>query len=181
LHDTLQALAPFFSEFGGHDQAVGGALPADRFEAFRDAARAHFAARLRPEHLERVEEVDLDLALEDVSEELFAEISALAPHGMGNPRPVFHCAETEFEGEPSPLGEHGFRGRLRRRGPSLPCLCWSPESVGPLARPGRRLAILYRLQRRRAGGVEAEIVAARPAGQPVSAVELPALAGSTRA
>jgi hypothetical protein len=36
--------------------------------------------------------------------------------------------------------------------------------VGPLARPGNRLAILYRLQRRRAGGVEAEIVAARPAG-----------------
>ncbi|HTO77777.1 MAG TPA: single-stranded-DNA-specific exonuclease RecJ [Thermoanaerobaculia bacterium] len=181
LHDTLQALAPFFDEFGGHDQAVGGALPADRFEAFRDAARAHFAARLRPENLERVEESDLDLPLEDVSEELLAEISALAPHGMGNPRPVFHCAETEFETEPSPLGEHGLRGLLRRRGPSLPCLSWSPDSVGSLARPGRRLAILYRLQRRRAGGVEAEIVAARPAGQSLAAEESPALAGSARA
>jgi single-stranded-DNA-specific exonuclease len=183
LHDTLQALAPFFSEFGGHDQAVGGALPADRFEAFRDAARAHFAARLRPENLERVEEADLDLPLEEVSEELLAELLALAPHGMGNPRPVFHCAETEFEGEPSPLGEHGFRGRLQRRGLSLPCLSWSPASVGPFARPGRRLAILYRLQRRRAGGVEAEIVAARPAGQPLAlaADESPALVGSARA
>ncbi|HEY7113170.1 MAG TPA: single-stranded-DNA-specific exonuclease RecJ [Thermoanaerobaculia bacterium] len=164
LHDTLQDLAAFFTEFGGHDQAVGGTLPAGRFDAFRDAARAHFAVRMRPEVLERIEEADLDLPLEGATEQLFTELAALAPHGMGNPRPVFHSGETEFEFEPSPLGEHGLRGRLRRSGPSLPCLSWTPESVGPLARPGNRLAILYRLQRRRAGGVEAEIVAARPAG-----------------
>jgi single-stranded-DNA-specific exonuclease len=181
LHDTLQALAPFFAEFGGHDQAVGGALPADRFEAFRDAAHAHFAARLTAENLERVEEAELELPLEDASDDLLAEISALAPHGMGNPRPVFHCAETEFETEPSPLGEHGLRGRLRRRGPSLPCLSWSPESLAPLARPGRPLAVLYRLQKRRAGGVEAEIVAARPAGRSTASEETPVLAASAPA
>ena len=184
LHDTLQDLAEFFTEFGGHDQAVGGSLPAARLDAFREAARAHFAARMRPEVLERVEEADLDLPLEGATDELLAEIAALAPHGMGNPRPVFHCGETEFEFEPSPLGEHGLRGRLRRTGASLPCLTWSPESVGPLARPGKRIAILYRLQRRRAGGVEAEIVAARPAGAPQlvsTRQEVPALAETTRA
>ena len=164
LHDTLKDLASFFLEFGGHDQAVGGALPASRWAEFREAARSHFTGRIEPERLERVEEAELDLPLEQVTEGLAESLSRLEPHGAGNPQPVFHCGAASFEGDPSPLGERGLRGRLRRSGAPLPCVSWSRETLEPLSRGGREIEIHYRVGRRRGGGIEAEIVAARKAG-----------------
>ncbi|MGE5276982.1 MAG: single-stranded-DNA-specific exonuclease RecJ [Acidobacteriota bacterium] len=163
LHDTLKDLGSFFLEFGGHDQAVGGALPASRWAEFREAARSHFTARIDPERLERIEEAELDLPLEHVTEELAESLSRLEPHGSGNPQPVFRCAAASFEGEPAPLGERGLRARLRRSGSPLSCLSWSRETLEPLCRGGREIEIHYRVGRRRGGCVEAEIVAARRA------------------
>ncbi|MGH9366152.1 MAG: single-stranded-DNA-specific exonuclease RecJ [Thermoanaerobaculia bacterium] len=172
LHDTLKELAPFFLELGGHEQAVGGALPASRFEAFRQAALSHFTARIPAEKLEPVEEAELELPLEEATEELVESLRALEPHGMGNPRPVFQCGAAVFSGPLSALGQRGFSGSLARRGGDLACVCWSRDSLEPLCRGGRELAIHYRLRRRRAGGFEAEIVAARLAS---AGIEAPAL------
>ncbi len=162
LYDLLKELAPFFLEFGGHAQAVGGALPASRFDAFREAARRHFTSRIPPESLIRLEEAELDLPLEHVTEDLAAGLGRFEPHGMGNPRPVFHCEGTSLEGEPVPLGEKGLRGRLGRSGGTpMPFVCWSRDLLEPFVSGRREFRMHYRLQRRRAGGVEAEIVAAR--------------------
>jgi single-stranded-DNA-specific exonuclease len=162
LHDTIKDLASFFFEFGGHELAVGGTLPAARFEEFREAARAHFTARIPAERLERFEEAEADLPLEEVTEELVERLLDFEPHGTGNPRPIFHCGTASFDGEPVPLGERGWRARLRREGEPLPCLSWSRESLGSLDRGVGGIAIHYRVQRRGAGRVELEIVAARP-------------------
>jgi single-stranded-DNA-specific exonuclease len=164
LHDTLKELGSFFLEFGGHDQAVGGTVPLFRWAEFREAARSHFTARIDPGLLERVEEAELDLPLEQVTDELAESLARLEPHGAANPQPVFRCAAASFEGEPAPLGERGLRGRLRRSGAPLTCLSWSRGTLEPLCRGGREIEIHYRVGRRRGGGVEAEIVAARRAG-----------------
>jgi single-stranded-DNA-specific exonuclease len=163
LHDTLKELRPFFLEFGGHEQAVGGALPAARFEEFRAEARSHFNRRIPAESLERIEEAELELPLEEVTPELAGRLLALEPHGKGNPRPVFFCDGVSLDGAPAPIGECGLRGRLRRDGEALPYISWCRAQLEPLVRPGGELAILYRVQRRRSGGLEAEVVAARGA------------------
>jgi single-stranded-DNA-specific exonuclease len=165
LYDTLRGLAPFFLEFGGHDQAAGGALPEGRFEEFREAARGHFARSLSPEQLVRVEEAEWPLPLEEATAELARELLALEPHGAGNPRPVFFAADVRVNGETIPLGENGLRGRLGRPGEPLPFVCWSREMLEGAAADRRAIDIQYRLSRRRAGGVEAEIVAVRPSGE----------------
>ena len=170
LHDLLADLAPFFTEFGGHDAAVGGALPAARFDAFREAAQARFAEAVPASALEPVCEAEAALDLDEVTEDLAAGLLALEPHGAGNPRPVF-VGEATFDGEATPLGERGRRGRFRRRGAPLPWVCWSPETVDGLTGISRPVAVQFRIGRRRAGGVELEIVAARPAGVPVGAAE----------
>ena len=167
LHALLTALSPFFSEFGGHDAAVGGSLPADRFDAFREAAAAHFASAVDPSALEPVFEADAELSLDEVDEDLARRLAALEPHGAGNPRPVFHCPEARLEGEPIPVGENGRRGRLRRDGTPLPWICWSPSVSAAAASSPRGAALQFRVARRRAGGVEIEILAARPSGAAV--------------
>ena len=159
LHATLKAIETFFREFGGHDQAVGGSLDAARWEDFRQAARAHFAASVPLERLEPVEEAEAALPLEEVNDELVAHLERLEPHGMGNPRPVLQ-ASVVAAGPFRPLGESGGRGHLRRAAGFLDCVCWRRDLLDEFA-PGRPLEAHYRLARDRGGRIEAELVAAR--------------------
>jgi single-stranded-DNA-specific exonuclease len=166
LHDMTRDLASFFLEFGGHDQAVGGRLLPGRFDEFREAARSHFTARIPAERLDRVEEAEADLPIGAVTTELAERLRAFEPHGMGNPRPILHCSEIWFEGDATPLGSGGLRGRLRRDGQPLPYVSWSRAALEPLLRQRGPAAVHYRVKRRRAGGVEVEIVAARGGRRP---------------
>jgi len=165
LHESLQDLSNFFVELGGHAQAAGGTVPVARFEAFREAARTHFTERVASELLQRIEEAEAELPLEAVTEALYQDLRRLEPHGMGNPRPVFLCPGTAFEGGVSALGETGLRGRLRRGGAPIPCVSWSRVAVEPLARGGCELAIQYRIGKSRGGRLEVEILGARPAAR----------------
>ncbi|MFN2387314.1 MAG: single-stranded-DNA-specific exonuclease RecJ [Thermoanaerobaculia bacterium] len=157
IHTILGEVSAFFLDFGGHDQAVGGSLRAVDFPAFRDAARSVFAQRVAPEALAPMEEYEADLPLETVGEELMAELDLLEPHGVGNPRPVFHCGETGVVGPLTPLGESGTRGALPGRAGPIPFRAWGGLRVPPSG----PMAVLYRLTRGRSGLPEAEILRVR--------------------
>lgn len=160
LHAVLKEISMFFTEFGGHDQAVGGSLPARRWPEFREAAQALFAARVPSERLERCEEAEAELPLEEITDDLLSELEKLEPHGMGNARPVFYCGNARTLAPFSPLGENGLRGRLDAGGSALRCLSWGEKeflrTVG-----GAAFQIQYRLSRNRYGDPEAEILRAR--------------------
>ncbi len=164
LHAILKELAAYFIEFGGHDQAVGATLPADRFQAFRAEARALFAARIEPSALVRGEDAETELPLEKLSAELVEELTALEPHGAGNPRPVFLARGLEASAPFLPVGASGLRGRLRKPGGSVACIAWQPDGMlEELASSGRRMDMHYRVAPDRGYGLQVEIVAARPA------------------
>jgi single-stranded-DNA-specific exonuclease len=161
LYETLREISYLFEEFGGHAQAVGGSLAAAKVPEFCETVRALFATRVAPERLVRVEEAEAELPLEEVAPELLAALERFEPHGMGNPRPVFHAEGTRLAGQLSALSASGVRGRLRRAGADLPFVCWRREILEPIAH-GEPFEIQYRLRRNRSGAPEAEIVAARP-------------------
>jgi single-stranded-DNA-specific exonuclease len=163
LHDTLKTLSSFFEEFGGHDQAVGATLRADRFAAFRDAARAVFADTTPPGRLERVEEADADLGIEEATAENLASwLARFEPHGMANPRPVFAARGVRLAPRLRPLGDSGgVAGRLEGPSASLEFLCWKPGPLSSLVAEALPVDVHYRLHRDRDGRLEAELVAAR--------------------
>jgi hypothetical protein len=82
---------------------------------------------------------------------------------MGNPRPVFRAAPVEADGPFLPLGEKGLRGRLRHGSVSRRAITWERAGVGGPLSAGGPLEIHYRLGRDRNGGLQLEILAARPA------------------
>ncbi len=166
LYGLLEDLGARFTEFGGHAQAVGGSMPASRFAAFRAEARAHFAARIPPEALVRVEEAEAELPLDAVSDELLADLRRLEPHGAGNPRPVFYVGGAEAAGPFSPAGTSGLSGRLRTGPGQIRCIAWGPgETLAVLAATRAPMDLLVRLEPGRNGwGKQVEILAARPAG-----------------
>lgn len=159
IHAILQEMSEVFLEFGGHDQAVGASLPATKLAAFREDALRLFAARVPPESLVPVEEAEAELPVEQVTEELFCELEALEPHGMGNPRPVFYCRGAMPVRPFTQLGDNGLRGQLDT--PRGPIACHSWNDSGPLRAGHAPLEILYRLCRGRSGAPQVEILRAR--------------------
>jgi len=165
LHGTLQEVASFFDEFGGHDQAVGGSLAASRLPQFQEAVRELFAARVASDRLVRVREADAELSPGEVAPELCEWLTRFEPHGAGNPRPVFRSAPCAFDGPLRLLGESGLRGRLSADGRrSVAAITWERPMLERALARGGRLEAHYRLGRDRYGQIEAEVVAARPFG-----------------
>ena len=163
LHAMLSEIAHLFTDFGGHSQAVGGSLPAGRFDAFRQDARELFAARVAPDTLERVEEVDAELPLDALDADLCAELARLEPHGAGNPPPVFLARGVRAAGAFVPVGASGLRGRLSSGPRTIGAIAWRPDAaLSALTGRADPMDVLYRVESRREFAVRAEILAARP-------------------
>jgi single-stranded-DNA-specific exonuclease len=163
LHGILMELAHHFTEFGGHDQAVGGTLPAAGLDAFREEARALFAERVEPSLLVPLSEAECELPMTDVTPGLARELARLEPHGAGNPRPVFLARGVEAAGAFLPVGASGLRGRLRTGdGGSVRCIAWQPDpGLAAIAASGAGFDAHYRIADDRGYGLQVEIVRAR--------------------
>jgi single-stranded-DNA-specific exonuclease len=90
--DMLSALdrcADLFDRFGGHRQAAGFSLPASRIDEMRGRLTAHADEVLAPDDLRPRLEIDVPLALSEITPDVVDGIARLAPFGMGNGRPLF--------------------------------------------------------------------------------------------
>lgn len=86
---ALDACADILASSGGHREAGGFRLRADRLDDFRE--RIWSDAEAAPEMVYEPPElvIDCEMRLADLHEELMAELALLEPHGRGNPRPAF--------------------------------------------------------------------------------------------
>jgi len=166
LHGILQELADEFLEFGGHEQAAGATLAADRFDAFRQRARSVFSARVPAAALVRTSEAEAELPIEDATAGVATELARLEPHGQGNPRPVLLARGVLAAGPFTAVGASGLRGRLRSPRGDVRCIAWQPDAgLDGLAAAGRPFELQYRLSDDGRGyGLQVEIVSARPSG-----------------
>ncbi|MDZ4168862.1 MAG: single-stranded-DNA-specific exonuclease RecJ [Coriobacteriia bacterium] len=87
LFRAIEACASLTERFGGHAAAAGLTVGEANLDAFREAFVAHLDA-LPPELFEVSVSIDAEVALDEVSIELGAELSLLEPFGQANRRPV---------------------------------------------------------------------------------------------
>jgi single-stranded-DNA-specific exonuclease len=87
IMEALNVCADHLTIYGGHPQAVGLTLEAQRVEQFRQAIEEHAAAVLRPGDLLPTYRTDGVLRGEDVNADTAVALAALGPFGSGNPRP----------------------------------------------------------------------------------------------
>ncbi len=109
LFRALEACAPLLTRFGGHAAAVGCTLPAEKIDEFRACFLAHLET-LPAEQFAAETRVDAEVALEDVSVELGAELARLQPFGHGNRSPMLVTRGIFMNGR-SRVGKAG--GHLR--------------------------------------------------------------------
>ena len=89
LYQALASCADLFTRFGGHRQAAGLTLPADRVPAFRERLSTAVAEQLAGRTLMPETAYDAVLPLSAVTLELIDQVALLEPFGMSNPAPVF--------------------------------------------------------------------------------------------
>src|SRR4030095_3248261 len=93
---ALERCAPLFIRFGGHRQAAGLALDASRIKELRVGVNAVADEILGPEDLMPRLRIDGDLTFRAITGDVAYGVSALAPFGAGNPRPVFAARRVEI-------------------------------------------------------------------------------------
>lgn len=100
LYEGLCDSKELFLEFGGHAQAAGLSIMADKIDAFRIKINEFARSRMRPEDMIKTVPVDMELKLEELTTPFLKELEMLEPHGAGNPRPVFMSRDLHMKTQP---------------------------------------------------------------------------------
>jgi single-stranded-DNA-specific exonuclease len=89
VFEALQFCKDYLGKFGGHQAAGGFSLPTDNLDVFRQSLSEFARACLQPEHLKPLVEIDVQADFSHITSNLYRQIDALHPCGIGNPDPVF--------------------------------------------------------------------------------------------
>jgi single-stranded-DNA-specific exonuclease len=117
LHGALGACATHLERFGGHRAAAGLSIDPERVDAFAAAFGAHADGLLTDDELRPLTYVDAIVPASTLGLDLCAELSRLAPFGLGNPSVTLMLAGCEMRDLATVgSGKHlAFRVRDRRR------------------------------------------------------------------
>ncbi len=112
LYEALKACEGHLEQFGGHAAAAGVQIRSENVPAFREALNAIAHQRLAPADLSPRLRVDHELAISDVTTELWRFLVHFGPYGQGNPKPVFYARDVRLRGAPEVVAEEHLRLRL---------------------------------------------------------------------
>jgi single-stranded-DNA-specific exonuclease len=121
---ALERCADLFLRFGGHKQAAGLTMDAARVPEFRARINAHADEVLDPDDLRPRLRIDAALNLRHITQDLVDGLNALAPFGLGNPRPVFHAMPVEIVDGPRPIKDRHLKMTFRQDGRSFRAIAW---------------------------------------------------------
>ena len=122
---ALESCAPMMLRFGGHKQAAGLQIEADRIKEFRQAINEWGEARLSPDDLRPRLWLDGPLAFGHISGRVVEELGALAPFGPGNPKPVFHTSAVQIVDGPRRLKDRHLKLSLRQDQRTFRAIAWN--------------------------------------------------------
>lgn len=125
LLDALESMAELFTKFGGHKQAAGLTLPAERIPEFRRRFAEYAHPRIAAEDLCPLIEVDAEARVEEVGPRIAKEWSLLAPFGFGNPAPVVVFRGVVIPEAPALMKEKHVRFRARQDRGTMLCKGWN--------------------------------------------------------
>jgi single-stranded-DNA-specific exonuclease len=155
LLDALTSAHDLFVRYGGHAQAAGFTMPAERLPELERRFEEYARRTLSAEDLEPALNVDAEISFGEIDDELFRQLERLEPHGAGNPAPVFAARETRLMAPPRILKEKHLKLRVGQAERLLDALAWRRAEAGAELRAGDRLDLAFRLEESTYQGVTA--------------------------
>jgi single-stranded-DNA-specific exonuclease len=154
LLDALESMRELFTRFGGHAHAAGLSLPAESLETFRERLRAYAAARLTPEDLRPVVEIDATIRLADLGDALWLALEEMAPFGMDNRAPIFAVQGAALAGAPMVWKDRHLKLAVKQGTRTVSMKAWNMadrvEEIGAM----QSLDIAFEIERGWQGGWE---------------------------
>jgi len=160
LHSGIGACSDLLVRYGGHRAAAGVTIEREKVAEFSERFANVAAERLSPEDLVPELRVDLEIPIEDVTEDLEQLLRHFEPFGMGNPSPVFMSRSVTVAEQARTVGKDGLRLRLENGSELLDALGWGMGSLARQLRTGDSVDIAYRVERdeyRGAGRLQARL------------------------
>ena len=121
---ALEHCAALLIRFGGHKQAAGLTLAAERVPMFHEAVAAYADDRLGPDDLKPRLRIDGCLGFRDITGDFAGQMGLLAPFGTGNPRPLFEANGVEVIDGPRRLKEKHLKMALKQNGRIFRAIAW---------------------------------------------------------
>jgi single-stranded-DNA-specific exonuclease len=103
LHDFLLAWSDSLTRFGGHAQAIGLSVAAERLPELRDAWAS--AATWGDTLGLPAREYELTCAAGEIDEALLTALERMAPYGQGNPQPLARVGPLQVRSLPRLFGD----------------------------------------------------------------------------
>jgi single-stranded-DNA-specific exonuclease len=146
LLDALETMEELFTKFGGHRQAAGVTLAADRLNEFRERFRTRAAALLTPADFEPALAVDSEIDFSEINDQSVAEMLRLAPFGFGNPAPVFVARDVEVATVPEIRNAKHVFVRFKAQGRMIRAKAWNFAARAPELERGARVDVAVQFE-----------------------------------
>ena len=121
---ALESCAELMTKFGGHKQAAGLTIESSRIRELLARVNEFADGCLQPDDLRPRLWIDGSLTFRSISAQVVSELSALAPFGTGNPRPVFRASGVEIVDGPRLLKERHLKMAFRQEGRVMRGIAW---------------------------------------------------------
>jgi single-stranded-DNA-specific exonuclease len=161
VFEALDYCRDLLGKFGGHKAAGGFSLPATNLEAFGEKLSQFAHSSLQPEHLKPLIEIDAEANFNQLTPQLYQQIEALHPWGIGNPEPVFWTRNVCVL-EQQNIGKGHLKLTLSQdRNTTIKAIAWRWGEYLPLP---SQVDIAYKLKQNQWNGntnIELEIVGVR--------------------
>ena len=105
LRDILATQEEHLLSFGGHAGAAGCSIEEKAFAAFKKGFEAETGRAMALQRPTTHLDVDMEIPFGSVRPVLLEELEMLAPHGEGNPRPLFLSKAVRIVGSPRVVGK----------------------------------------------------------------------------
>ena len=144
---ALETMPELFIKFGGHKQAAGVTLEADRVPELRRRLADIGADRLSHDDLRPRLRIDASLGLREISGAVIEGLLRMGPFGAGNPKPVFRAAPVELIERPRVLKERHLALMVRQDGRAFRAMAWrASDREAYLAANRAGLELAYSLE-----------------------------------
>jgi single-stranded-DNA-specific exonuclease len=147
LLGALEACADVFLRFGGHRQAAGVTIEAERLGELRKRLSAIANATLGPADLVPRLRIDSPLGLREISGDLIEGLARLGPFGAANPQPIFRASPVDLMEVPRKLKERHLALLFKQDGRAFRAIAWrAADREGYLTTNRFGLELAYSLE-----------------------------------
>lgn len=153
LHAGIGECSDLLVRYGGHKAAAGVTIRREMVDEFARRFALVAESALTPDDLVPELRVDLEIPLEDVTEDLESLLRHFEPFGVGNPTPVFMSRGVSVAEPARTVGRDGLRLRLTNGSYSLDALGWGMGNLAKQLQPGDSVDIAFRVERDEYRGV----------------------------